>query len=270
LFSALYWIATCIENWVRSLLGRPPRAWLTILYYHSLPADFRFEFQRQMEALSRSANVVAADFRGVAPTRRRNVAITFDDAFSSIAENAIPVLASHSFPCAIFVPVGLMGRLPCWEVEDPGSTFRESVMTQEQLSAISSSSVTFGSHTMNHPHLPQLSEASIKTEVEDSRGELQRLTGLQTRLIAFPYGESDRRVLQICQEAGYDICYTTVPENIDPSAPTMTRGRIRVDPWDGPIEFFLKFNGAYDWTSRIPGFLKSNRIRTHRDQASLT
>jgi peptidoglycan/xylan/chitin deacetylase (PgdA/CDA1 family) len=209
--------------------------------------------------LSRSAKVVRADFRGVLPTAAKNVAITFDDAFSSVGENAAPELASRSFPCAIFVPVGLLGMAPDWDVEERGSTYRELVMTREQLMAISSPLVTFGSHSLHHSHLSQLSKESIQTEVEASRDELQRLNGEAVRMLAFPYGESNSLVQQVCKEAGFEFLYTTVAENIDPSAPNMLRGRIRVDPWDGPVEFFLKFNGAYAWRSLLSDFLKSGR-----------
>ncbi len=257
--SAVYWLAICLQNWGKRLLGRPRKAWLTILYYHRVPRDYRYEFRRQMGALSRGANVVQADFRGVLPLHKKNVAITFDDAFSSVAENAVPELTSRSFPCTIFVPVGLLGTVPHWDVDDAGSTFQESVMTREQLVAVSSALVTLGSHSMNHSHLSQLEKASLQSEVEASRAELQRLTSAPVHTLAFPYGESNSLVLQVCQEAGFEFLYTTMAENIDPSESKMLRGRVRVDPWDGPIEFFLKFSGAYAWLSRVPRLLRTNQ-----------
>ena len=257
--SALYWVGLVAADSGRRLLGLAGRSRLTILYYHAVPSDFRFEFERQLGTLSRRANVVPANYRGALASNARNVAITFDDAFSSVAEQAIGALASRSFPSTIFAPAGLIGKAPNWNVENSGAIYCETVMTGEQLRAISSPLTTIGSHAMFHKHLTKLSDASLKSEVEDSRVELERLTGAPVKLIAAPYGDVDDRVRRACEKAGYETLFTTVAENVDPADAKMLRGRIRVDPWDGPIEFFLKFNGAYAWLPKIPRFFNLSR-----------
>ena len=50
-------------------------------------------------------------------------------------------------------------------------------------------------------------------------------------------------MLAACIEVGYEFVYSTVPESIDPLTSKISRGRVRVDPWDGPIEFYLKIRG---------------------------
>jgi hypothetical protein len=37
------------------------------------------------------------------------------------------------------------------------------------------------------------------------------------------------------------------PKEVGTTTTELLRGRTKVDPSDGPIEFFLKFNGAYQW-----------------------
>ena len=257
--SALYWVGIAAADAGRQLFGLAPFNRLTILYYHAVPSDFRFEFERQMAVLSRRATVVPANHRGPLASNAKNVAITFDDAFSSVAEQAIEALAARSFPSTIFAPAGLIGKAPDWNVEDTGATYRETVMTSEQLRAISSPLTTIGSHSMFHKHLTQLSDASLRSEVEDSRAQLERITGAPVTLIAAPYGDVDERVRRACEKAGYEALFSTVAENVDPTDAKTLRGRVRVDPWDGPLEFFLKFNGAYAWLPTIPRFFKSSR-----------
>ena len=151
--SACYFLLMIAYEVACRLLGIHSRRSLTILYYHGIRSDFLFEFRRQMQTLSQYASVVSADYRGALP--RRGVALTFDDAFVSVVENALPELSARSFPCTIFVPVGLIGRAPNWTLEDPCDTFQETIMTRAQLTS-QPELVTFGSHGMCHSYLSRI------------------------------------------------------------------------------------------------------------------
>jgi hypothetical protein len=37
---------------------------------------------------------------------------------------------------------------------------------------------------------------------------------------------------------------------------------VKVDPFDGPLEFFLKYHGAYAWMSRVSSIKK--KLREYR------
>jgi N-acetylglucosaminyl-diphospho-decaprenol L-rhamnosyltransferase len=244
------------------LVGQPAGQQLTIVYYHSVHPDFLFEFRRQMQDLSRWAHVVPANFHGSLPTQKVLVALTFDDAFTSVNDNAIPELRARSFPCAIFVPVSHIGKSPTWYSEDVGATFQETVMTEAQLTSLSPTIVTLGSHGMTHPYLTRLNAADAQFEIGESRQQLQKLIGRDVRLIAVPYGDINARVAEICCECGYDYVFTTIPESIEmTTSPNKIRGRIRVDPWDGPLEYFLKCNGAYGWRKHVGPIIHSVRYR---------
>lgn len=54
-----------------------------------------------------------------------------------------------------------------------------------------------GTHTWNHPHLPELDDADVAQEVGDSRALLQRQSGQRVAMFRPPYGEYDDRVLAI-------------------------------------------------------------------------
>ena len=98
---------------------------------------------------------------------------------------------------------------------------------------------------------PELLKTRLEVRLKSSRHLLQELLGRAVSSIALPYGDFNPSVINACELAGYENMFTTIPENIDPTLPKLVRGRVRVDPSDGPIEFFLKFNGAYGWA----GFL---------------
>src|SRR5262245_31979890 len=69
--------------------GRAPSPRLVILYYHGIPRIYRCDFANQMQVLSRGAHVLPANYRGPLSCDKPNVAITFDDAYISVAENAL-------------------------------------------------------------------------------------------------------------------------------------------------------------------------------------
>jgi GT2 family glycosyltransferase/peptidoglycan/xylan/chitin deacetylase (PgdA/CDA1 family) len=227
----------------------------SILYYHGVGNNYRFEFARQMNLLRHTANVVAADFKGQLPTKRPNVAITFDDAFESILDNALPELSRCSFHTTIFVPVAVLGRAPNWAVDYPSMVLNEIVMTAEQIKSISLTAVTIGSHGLTHPFLSRIDKTDARYEIERSRDMLMEITGRKIDLFAFPYGDYDEYQVALCKSAGYKFVFTTAAANIDATDRKVVRGRVMVEPSDSKIEFFLKINGAYNWITVVKVWL---------------
>ena len=242
------------------LAGRPARRRLVILYYHGLPANYRLKFARQMDLLKRVACVLPASYRGDLPSDRRCVAITFDDAFQSVFDNAVPELAAHSFHATIFVPVGFVGRNPRWAMEEDCSDLDEVVMTTEQLRALSSSAISIGSHTTTHSSIIALDKRRARREIESSRYQLAELSGQNILTFSFPYGHHDFSAVAMCRNAGYEYAYSIVPEEVDTTKPEILRGRTKVDPSDGLVEFFLKFNGAYVWMAHVAALRQKLRL----------
>jgi peptidoglycan/xylan/chitin deacetylase (PgdA/CDA1 family) len=248
LISLAHYFMLTILDFGRRVTGRHSKPKLTVLYYHGIPTQYRARFARQMEMLGRWGQVVPACYRGDLPQGRKPVALTFDDAFLSVAENALPELVARSFCSTIFVPVGVLGRHPNWSAEDT-SDQDEIVMSPEQLKDLPANLVSIGSHSVTHPHLSQLDRDDARNEIEDSRSQLQQLTGRDIRLFAFPYGDHSPSVIESCRDAGYEFAFTIEPDSVDPTQLNMVRGRVKADPLDSDLEFFLKFNGSYAWMS---------------------
>jgi peptidoglycan/xylan/chitin deacetylase (PgdA/CDA1 family) len=248
--SLLYFVTRAVVHRALYMLGRPVNQKLVILYYHGVARGERSRFARQMETLQRTACVVPASYRGVLPPGRKHVAITFDDAFVSVRENAIPELLVRSFHSTIFVPTGFLGRCPGWAMRDEEQARNEVVMTVDQLRELPSDWVTLGSHGSMHVLLSQAQPDRAREEIEGSRQELQHLMGREVRLFSFPYGDYDASIVKLCSIAGYDQVFSICPEQIGTDEGGLLRGRVKVDPSDWPIEFFLKVNGAYEWMTK--------------------
>jgi peptidoglycan/xylan/chitin deacetylase (PgdA/CDA1 family) len=261
--SLLYFAAQEFSRFILQAVGRSPNQHLIILYYHGIPAGFRSTFVRQLEAIRRGARVCPAFHRGSLPTDTLNVAITFDDGYVSVAENALPELAARGFHSTIFVPVGSLGGRPTWSIENGSLDSDEMVMSSEQIAKLPSSLVTLGSHTNTHPRLSRIDPRHARGEIEDSRLGLQTLAAQDVRLLAFPYGDHDDSIVELCRAAGYDYVFSVAPDPVDTTSSDFVRGRVKVDPFDWPLEFFLKYRGAYAWASHVSSLKR--RLRKYHE-----
>lgn len=249
--SLLFYAGGRVSRSVLQSMGRSPDRNLVILYYHGIPLAYRPNFARQMESIQRRAQVLPASYRGNLPGGKPNVAITFDDAYVSVAEHALPELLARGFHATIFVPVGVLGSRPTWPVEHGSLDADETVMSVDQITPLPSSLVTLGSHTSTHPRLSRIDARLAQEEILGSRLKLQDLTARQVRLLAFPYGDHDASTIELCKAAGYDYVFSVVPDPVDTTSAGFVRGRVKVDPFDWPLEFFLKYHGAYAWISQV-------------------
>lgn len=233
------------------LFGLPGRRYLTVLMYHAVPPGQVGNFERQVQQLRRWARVVPADCTDEVPDRHSTgapylVAITFDDAFESALDNGLPVLEAHGLPCTVFVPSGHLGHPPSW-VMDSDLDRAEQVATASHLSAVSSDLVAIGSHTVSHPYLTSLPKEIARQELVQSREALSAISGRAVRLLAFPYGDHDAAIVDLCGESGYKQVFTVEPVPVQLGHDVFVRGRIGVEPSDGRLEFFLKATGSYCW-----------------------
>jgi peptidoglycan/xylan/chitin deacetylase (PgdA/CDA1 family) len=106
----------------------------------------------------------------------------------------------------------------------------------------------------------EVSITHAQKEIEHSRHRLAELSGREVLEFSFPYGEYDEAAVAICRAAGYTTVYSIRAHGTDTTTAGLLRGRTKVDPSDGQIEFFLKFNGAYDWMGHNVSLRKMLRL----------
>jgi peptidoglycan/xylan/chitin deacetylase (PgdA/CDA1 family) len=128
-------IARAHDHGLAAALARGPERPL-ILGYHRVVEDFASEsrsempsmlistemFEHHLECLSRRFTFVSIEeigerMRTGRPFRRPVAAITFDDGYQDVYENAIPLLKKKGIPAAMFVVTDLVGR-PFWQIHD--------------------------------------------------------------------------------------------------------------------------------------------------------
>jgi len=144
---------------------------------------------------------------GERPLPSRPVVITFDDGYRCVYEEAYPALREYGFAATVFLVAGAVGGTNGWEqvvgdVEEP-------LLGARELEAMREGGIEFGSHTLSHPHLTDLSATEARSEIEGSRRRVEDLVGGACRTFAYPYGEWDARVRELVVEAGYEAACTT-------------------------------------------------------------
>ena len=229
-------------NRLWQVFRKPPAYSLLGLCYHEVTAQQQARFIRQLDLLEKYTKPVFADAARLSAQPNR-VAITFDDGFASLLEQALPALSQRQMPVTLFIPSGCLGVRPAW-LKPNHANSNEIIMTATQLQAFSSEQVLIGSHAMNHLKLTQLSAAQSQQELTTSRQELESLLGRPVQLLAFPYGYYNQAVLQQAAQAGYLRCFAADPCVAESD---FLMGRVTVSPDDWQLEFYLKIQGAYAW-----------------------
>ena len=227
-----------------------------VIYYHSLKRMEVRQFERQMTYLANRCKVVRLSEIRTAPVARRGnlVAITFDDAFVSVFENAVPVLKKHCFSAGIFVPTGNIGQSPRWKMPENSTDKNETVMSQRQISELSDDGFEILSHTVSHSLLTQMSEDKLRFELTESKKKLEEMVQCEVVGISYPHGAHDRRVCSAAKDAGYKLGFTIEPITVDCSPDDLKIGRFAVSAADSMLKFRLKVNGAYQVVKYLRGW----------------
>jgi peptidoglycan/xylan/chitin deacetylase (PgdA/CDA1 family) len=199
-----------------------------------------------MDILRRYVEPVRADVEAPLSAGKLYAAVTFDDAYQSVIQNALPELEKRTIPCALFVVTNFLGQFAPWS-GTPGFSRDDRCITVEQLVGLSSDLVLIGSHTMTHPYLPSLAEDAARRELSESRRLLQQVIQREVRLFAFPHGAFNASLVACCQEAGYERVFSIERTMAFSGAQEYVIGRVSTDPTDWSLEFRLKLLGAYCW-----------------------
>ena len=249
--SLVVFISDSLLRNIRGMFGDRGSRDFVVLYYHLVDSEERSRFCWQMDYLAKKTRLVPADFKGTVQAGVNSVAVTFDDAFASLAETAIPEMESRGIPFTVFVPTAFVGRPAGW-IRHPGKNKSvPQVMDTRQIQALERiPAALIGSHCRTHCRLSELQDVESREEITRSKKELEEILEREVTLLSFPYGSHGENNLLMAREAGYQRVFTIEPKrNRGPVGRIFSAGRIRVDPGDWKVEFRLKVAGSYSWVT---------------------
>lgn len=120
----------------------------------------------------------------------RSIALTIDDAFLSVYQQAWPRLREAKLPFTLFVATASIGA--------------DGYMTWDQLrELVASGQADIGSQSENHHHMTELSPEQMKVELDRARTRIREELGVAAELFAYPYGEYSLALRDLVAASGY-------------------------------------------------------------------
>ncbi|HEY3812279.1 MAG TPA: polysaccharide deacetylase family protein [Caulobacteraceae bacterium] len=94
-------------------------------------------------------------------------------------------------------------RLDALEAEAGGDEAAPAMLTAQDLKRVSPTLIEWGSHTRSHPDLTVLDEADARGELEESRIEIEAMSGRRVRFLSYPNGAYDAATARLAASCGY-------------------------------------------------------------------
>lgn len=229
---------------------------MSILCYHSVDPAWQSPLAVRPEVFDEHCRWLSAH-RHVVPLDRavelldsggrlpgRLSALTFDDGFAALYENALPVLLRHRLPATVFLVAETLtpeGRAVDW-VDTPPPWPLET-LGLDQVLAMQDAGVSFASHSYSHFDLTTLTYEACVDDLRRSRTLLEDLLRRPVPFVAYPRGRHDQQVRRAAQRAGYTHSFA-LPESREPFG-SHAVPRVGVFPGNGTGALRLKTARGY-------------------------
>jgi peptidoglycan/xylan/chitin deacetylase (PgdA/CDA1 family) len=136
------------------------------------------------------------------------VAITFDDAFASVAEIAAPLLIERGMVATVFCVAGYLGATNDWPTQPAGAPRRRLAATG-QLAQLAREGFEIGGHGVEHAPLSNASLGEARREIVEGRAMLERALDVPVTTFAYPYGARPRPAVMGLVHHEYTSACTT-------------------------------------------------------------
>lgn len=158
------------------------------------------------------------------------ILITFDDGYLDNYQNAYPILKQYGMVATFFVIAGML-----WTDER---------LNPECIVEMAQGGMSFGSHTVTHSALGQLTWDEIKDELINSKAMLESVLGRTVNAIAYPRGSYNKNVIMIADNVGYKTGFTVREGICVKGSPNFELRRIPIFKYDGGITEVLTYRGG--------------------------
>jgi peptidoglycan/xylan/chitin deacetylase (PgdA/CDA1 family) len=188
----------------------------------------------------------------------KQVVITFDDGYQDFYRHAFPVLSQCGFSATVFLPTAYIG-------ESPISFKGRDCLTWTEVRELNQHGIRFGSHTVTHPQLRELSCAAVKDEISGSKKTIEEKLGGEVDSFAYPYAfpqtDTDFRNMlrDLLLQAGYRNGVCTIVGSARSRSDPFFMERLPVNSCDDGALFQAKLAGAYDWIAKFQYASKMTR-----------
>ena len=236
---------------------------LPILTFHSLddqghvisfsPRVFRRGLGRLHENGYRTLSLTEAAIKlyQKQPLPDCSFAITFDDGYQSVYEQALPVLREYGMCATVFLTVGETATTE--STSRPPALGGRSMLSWGEIREMQDQGFAFGAHTLSHPDLTRLPAGKVETEICRSKTIIEERIGSPVTCFAYPYGRYDDRSRDIVRH--HFVCACSDKLGLTTSASDLYALE-RVDA------YYLRSDRLFDvmLTKRFPWYIFARSI----------
>ena len=130
------------------------------------------------------------------PDEPRGFALAVDDGLRSIYK-IVDVLYRFKATATVFLTTGHLGKDNGWPGQ-PASIPIEPLLNWREIESLKYTGLKFAAHGVSHTRLDLDGDSErIIAELRGARDEIEEKTGLPCRLVAYPYGASNRVVREL-------------------------------------------------------------------------
>jgi peptidoglycan/xylan/chitin deacetylase (PgdA/CDA1 family) len=175
------------------------------------------------------------------------VLLTFDDGYQDNLELALPILQEQGFTATVFPVLGLRARRTWWDAEP---ALHAPLLSPAEMRTLEAEGIELGSHTLDHRRLTRLGDRELRDELARSRDALGAIAARPLPVLAYPYGDVDRRVKQAARESGYGAALSVHTGPLRLGADPFEIRRVCVTNSASPAYLALALSGAgrlYRW-----------------------
>ena len=148
------------------------------------------------------------------PLPSKPVLLSFDDGFKDFYTDAFPILKKHNVTAISYIVYSFLDG--------------QDYMSWDQAREVAGHNlIEIGSHTLNHAYLPGIQEEYATNELVLSKKNLEADFGVKVTSFAYPYGNYDKKTLELVKKAGYTNAVTVELGNIVNSDHMFELKRIR-------------------------------------------
>ncbi|MBA8821873.1 polysaccharide deacetylase [Ochrobactrum sp. P6BS-III] len=199
-------------------------------------------FRSQMKWLKR-AGYRGLSLRGALPYIKgekagKVAAITFDDGFLNVLENAAPILAEFGFTATNYLVANQVGGSNVWD--QPLGVPKTPLMSAAQLREWAALGHEVGAHTLDHVHLTETPDNEARRQISLSKTVLENMLGEEVSSFCFPYGENNPIHREMAEEAGFKTATTTVRGRAGPANNLFELPRISIRRRDIWPKFLMR------------------------------
>ncbi len=172
------------------------------------------------------------------------VGITFDDGYRNNLTEALPILKEFGFSATCYIISQMIGGINEWDL-DKGIP-ENPLMNKDEIREWTNEGMEIGSHTQHHMRLTECDEEKSRTEIIQSKADLEQLFQTVIEHFCYPWGDLNTTIQQITTEAGYLTATTTQRGRATNKQAPLLLPRVPVTYHTLPHLFLLKILSHYE------------------------